>query len=147
MSRKMTRREFVGTTAALAGGAVATAYAEPVRAPLLPQRVLGKTNVRVSLLGLGGVGFLTDFEDKEQIAGLIHEIMDAGVNYFDTAPAYGKSEESLGLVMSTPVAVVVPAVSNREQFRANLDVARSFKPMSEPERNDLIARVNPPQVA
>ena len=102
MTRRMTRREFVGTAAALTGGAVVSAYAETDRQPLLPQRVLGQTKVKVSLLGLGGVGFLTDFEDKEEIAALIHEIMDAGVNYFDTAPAYGKSEESLGLVMSTP---------------------------------------------
>jgi aryl-alcohol dehydrogenase-like predicted oxidoreductase len=71
--------------------------------PQLPQRTLGRTGVKVSILGLGGVGFLTDWNDKDAIAQLINDVIDSGINYFDTAHAYGdgKSEESLGLVMGT----------------------------------------------
>ena len=117
MSKKMNRREFMTASAAvLATGAVADALLGDLPAATLsaqavetkeklPQRLLGRTKVKVGILGLGGVGFLTDWEDEDQIAALINEAIDSGVNYFDTAHAYGKdgkSERSLGLVMGTP---------------------------------------------
>jgi uncharacterized protein len=100
----MRRREFVGlSAAALAAGVSAPMLPAEEAKPKLPQRVLGRTGVKVGILGIGGAGFLTDTDDKDLIAALINQAIDAGVNYFDTAPMYGngKSERSLGLVMGT----------------------------------------------
>jgi aryl-alcohol dehydrogenase-like predicted oxidoreductase len=68
----------------------------------LPQRRLGRTGVRVSALGLGGAGWLTKVEDKQYVERLLHEAIDLGITYFDTASAYGRSQTNLGLVMGTP---------------------------------------------
>lgn len=104
MSEHIHRREFVGLSAAALAAGVSTAVlpGEEVKSKL-PQRILGRTGVKVGILGIGGAGFLIDSDDKDLIAGLINEAIDAGINYFDTAPMYGngKSERSLGLVMGT----------------------------------------------
>ncbi|MBC8456969.1 MAG: aldo/keto reductase [Deltaproteobacteria bacterium] len=94
--------DFMKVFAGLAVSAVAPALKDSWAK--LSQRPLGRTGVNVSILGLGGVGFLTEWNDKDAIAQLINEAIDAGINHFDTAHMYGegKSEESLGLVMGTP---------------------------------------------
>jgi hypothetical protein len=92
MSAGCTRREFLKTTtAALAGSAVfslteavslsAGAPAAP-GAELIPQRVLGRTGVKVSILGLGGDGLISDSTDKDAVARFLNEAMDLGINYF-----------------------------------------------------------------
>ena len=56
------------------------------------------TGRRVSRLGFGAMGFAGWFggsDDDESIAAL-HAALDAGVNFVDTARAYGRSEEVLG---------------------------------------------------
>ncbi len=73
-------------------------------------RQLGKTDLRLSEVSLGtvalgmpyGLGAEADDaagapppSDREAIA-LIHHAIDRGVNFFDTARAYGRSEEVLG---------------------------------------------------
>ncbi|HUS07416.1 MAG TPA: aldo/keto reductase [Bryobacteraceae bacterium] len=63
----------------------------------LPTRVLGKTGVPVSILGLGGwhIGALK--EEAEAIA-LMHAAMDQGLTFFDNSWDYhdGRSEELMG---------------------------------------------------
>lgn len=66
------------------------------------KRPLGKTGMEVSEVGFGAwqIGNLKDWgnmTDNEAVK-LIHEAMDAGCNFFDTAPNYGlgKSETLLG---------------------------------------------------
>lgn len=59
-------------------------------------RNYGNTGVNVSALGFGGMRF-RDQDDRENCARLLKSAYDAGVNYFDTAPGYGKSEELFGL--------------------------------------------------
>ncbi|KAH8243928.1 hypothetical protein KR032_011322 [Drosophila birchii] len=62
-------------------------------------RDLGKTGLRVSILALGGATlsnlFSNDF-DREEGIRMVHEAIKSGINYIDTAPFYGKSEELLG---------------------------------------------------
>jgi len=63
------------------------------------QRVLGKTGIAVSELGLGGL-FLsrwgTNFDDCRRA---VHRAVERGVNYLDTAPAYADSEEVVGRIL------------------------------------------------
>ncbi len=71
---------------------------------------LGSTGLKVSRLGIGtaafGVkeyGIPTPGEDAVSDAGAInaiHAAVDSGINFFDTAPAYGHSEKLLGRALS-----------------------------------------------
>ena len=63
-------------------------------------RTLGRTGLKVSILGQGGAAFGQQFGpvSAEQAAATIHAAIDAGVNLVDTAAFYGKgtAEEFLG---------------------------------------------------
>jgi len=68
-------------------------------------RKFGVTGKEVSLLGLGGSRFLYGTVDSAQFGKnveLVLKAMDAGVNYFDTAPTYvsGMSEKIYGMAFS-----------------------------------------------
>jgi aryl-alcohol dehydrogenase-like predicted oxidoreductase len=60
-------------------------------------RRLGKSGVRVSVVGLGGNTF-GRFCDESQTASIVHGAMDLGVNFIDTAESYsnGVSEDLIG---------------------------------------------------
>ena len=55
---------------------------------------LGKTGLRVSRMGLGGIPIQKI--DAEGTKTLLHKLADRGVNYIDTARGYTVSEEYLG---------------------------------------------------
>jgi uncharacterized protein len=67
----------------------------------LPQRVLGKTKQKVSILCLGGwhIGAVKD--DKEAIR-IMHAAIDEGINFFDNAWDYldGRSETIMGKALA-----------------------------------------------
>ncbi len=55
-------------------------------------RRLGRTDLRVSELGFGAArGY-----DQDDFPALVHAILDAGINFIDTATGYGDSELALG---------------------------------------------------
>ena len=60
-------------------------------------RILGKTGLKISRLGFGGIPIQKI--DKEGTKSLMQELMNAGVNYIDTARAYTVSEEYLGYAL------------------------------------------------
>src|ERR1700681_1458608 len=87
---------------------------------------LGTTDLRVSRLGVGTAAFGLDrygitapgegsVGRAEGIAN-IHRAVEGGVNFFDTAPAYGRSEELLGEALADHkdcwVATKVPIPEN-----------------------------------
>ena len=63
----------------------------------IPQKALGKTGVNVSIIGIGGatLGQAKSYDEAEKI---VHEAVNAGVNFFDNAWEYNehKSEEWMG---------------------------------------------------
>ena len=60
-------------------------------------RVLGKTGLNISRVGLGGIPIQRiDAEGTKQLG---HQLMDAGVNYIDTARGYTVSEQYLGYAL------------------------------------------------
>ena len=60
-------------------------------------RTLGKTGLKVSRMGFGGIPIQRI--DAEGTKVLMHKLMEAGVNYIDTARAYTVSEEYLGYAL------------------------------------------------
>ena len=66
----------------------------------LPLRRLGRTELEVTCLGMGGAGLgRGDTTDDEAIEA-VHRAIDLGINYLDTAPLYGESERRVGLALA-----------------------------------------------
>jgi aryl-alcohol dehydrogenase-like predicted oxidoreductase len=62
-------------------------------------RILGRTNLEVSEMGLGGLFISNIGAEYEQAKEAILRALELGVNYIDTAPTYANSEEVLGKVL------------------------------------------------
>ena len=60
-------------------------------------RVLGKTGLKISRMGFGGIPIQRI--DAEGTKQLVRGLVDAGINYIDTARAYTVSEEYLGYAL------------------------------------------------
>ncbi|MEB3882208.1 aldo/keto reductase [Lyngbya sp. CCY1209] len=114
MRRKTTRRGFIATGVAVAGGIIGTAVwkrngteivAQPAistpQQPTLPERVLGKTGQSLPIFGLGTAGQtpIDDAGREPEAIAQIEAALKLGMRYFDTAASYGASEEHLGKVL------------------------------------------------
>lgn len=67
---------------------------ENIKRKPLPKRILGKTGENISIIGLGGVVYMN--EEQDRVNQIVQDAIDHGVNYFDVAPTYGNAEELLG---------------------------------------------------
>ena len=89
--RFLTRRHFSKLLAAspmLAEGAAKTGD--------IPKRPLGKVGFEVSILGWGAQHIGPPASDQATVDRIVAEGIDSGINYIDTAPNYGQSEEKVG---------------------------------------------------
>ena len=61
-------------------------------------RTLGRTGIKVSPYALGTLMFATSIgnPDHDDSIRIIHKALDAGINFIDTADAYGESEVVVG---------------------------------------------------
>src|ERR671933_2978981 len=77
---------------------------------MIPRRLLGHTGLSVSVLGFGGasIGFSNSGREREFV-GLVQRALDLGINFFDTAPEYRRSEELIGEALRDRRAEVVLA--------------------------------------
>ncbi len=71
----------------------------------IPQRILGKSDIKVSIISLGLWAIGGDAwgpTDDQQSLATIDAALDAGINFFDTSDVYGAghSEELLGQAMT-----------------------------------------------
>jgi aryl-alcohol dehydrogenase-like predicted oxidoreductase len=96
------RRVFLKTAAAgtlsAALGEVAGNLAKAAETPgEIPLRTLGKTGLRVTMIGLGGYHAGLPEKEEDSIA-IIHRALDLGINFFDNADCYqeGRAEERMG---------------------------------------------------
>jgi aryl-alcohol dehydrogenase-like predicted oxidoreductase len=62
----------------------------------MEKRQLGKTDMRVSVLGFGGAEIGFEKAAAQTVAELLNSALDAGLNLIDTAECYLQSEELIG---------------------------------------------------
>ena len=101
----MSRRTFVQQTGVLAGGALLGSAVGGVAAEgagALPQRVLGRTGVKLTALTLGTApcGFAKP-DDPANVAKCVNAAIDLGVTSIDTAPAYNIGEQGVGMALGS----------------------------------------------
>src|SRR5579862_4576441 len=68
----------------------------------IPRRKLGRTNMVVSDVSLGGVGLggLRTVNADDAAIGTVKEAWGQGINYLDTSPLYAESERRVGLALA-----------------------------------------------
>lgn len=103
---------------------------------MLPLRELGKTGINVSCLGLGTVKFgrtqnlkyPQDFvlPDDAQLKKLLAVAQESGINFLDTAPAYGVSEERLGQLLKSSRQEWIISTKAGEEFQINPVTGEAF---------------------
>lgn len=103
MDTNLNRRDFLAVAVSGTAALVLPGNADAVVAPPMPHRDLGRTGYRVRLFSLGGQATLERPGMQEQALAIIHRALDLGVNYIDTAAAYGRgiSQTYIGEVMRT----------------------------------------------
>ena len=72
----------------------------------LPKRTLGATGMEVTQLSYGSMGLRgpntwgVRVVNDEDAHAFLNQVLDAGINFIDTAPDYGVSEERIGAAIS-----------------------------------------------
>ena len=94
-------------------------------------RRIGRTNLEISTLGLGGATLagMRERVPAEEARATVARALDAGITYFDTAPRYGTglSERLVGDVLR----------DRREGIVLSTKVGRLLKPLSGPRPADF----------
>ena len=92
---------------------------------MMEYRVLGKTGMKISRMGFGGIPIQRI--DAEGTKALMHQLKDAGVNFIDTARSYTVSEEYLGYALEgirEDFVVATKSMSRtKEAMAADIDVS------------------------
>jgi aryl-alcohol dehydrogenase-like predicted oxidoreductase len=119
--RKFTRRDFVkvgaGGTAALFLSGSKEGGGETI--PAMSDRPLGRTGHQVPLFSLGGQATIEKHGTRDESLAIINRALDLGVNYIDTAAAYGRgiSQTYIGEVMATRRDEVFLATKTHDRTR------------------------------
>jgi predicted aldo/keto reductase-like oxidoreductase len=129
--KAMGRREFL-KRAGCAGAGLALAaihrqaYAQPVGE--LQKRVLGRTNQKVTILGLGTAPVGEGPVDVQEGIKIFGEAIDRGITYIDTARIYGNAEEILGHLIPKrrDKLFIVTKVSTDNADRAERSLSESL---------------------
>ncbi|MFO7979619.1 MAG: aldo/keto reductase [Candidatus Aminicenantes bacterium] len=99
----------------------------------IPQRKLGKTGEKLSIIGLGGMTL------KGMEPGHAHKVVgqavERGINYFDVAPTYGDAELKMGPALKPfkrEELFIACKTQERDQKGAEEELHRSLKRMETP---------------
>lgn len=99
----------------------------------LPVRELGKTGLKVSIIGFGGGHFVRPHIDEKTSIGLVQSAIDAGVTFMDNAWEYheGESERRMGLALK----------GRRDQVTLMTKVCGRDRQTAEAQQGELATRV------
>jgi len=87
----------------------------------MKKRRLGRTGLQVSVAGFGGIPIIALSRDEAE--KVIRYAYKRGINYFDTARAYGDSEEKIGVALKDVRDQVIIATKTHQ--RTKEDAARA----------------------
>ena len=93
MTDDLTRREFVKLGVAGAAGLAMAPNVAGAALPL-PGRPLGRTGHVAGLFSLGGQASIEQADKHDVSIAIINRAIDLGVNYIDTAAAYGRPRDA-----------------------------------------------------
>jgi aryl-alcohol dehydrogenase-like predicted oxidoreductase len=133
---KLNRREFVGTSLAVTG-ALAFGMSEAAEAEMRPRKPsdqvkLGKTNIKVSLVGMGTGSIGWNHESNQTRLGhegftrLVRHALDNGITLFDCADQYGSNPYLREAMRGVPrdKYVVQTKTNSRDAATAKADIDR-----------------------
>lgn len=158
---RITRRQFFGSTAVAAGAGILSTVVGPLAgsalaqagpAAVIPRRRFGKTDVEVTMVGVGaGSRFYEPVKDDETGAELVRRAIDGGIGLVETSANYGPagaSEIRVGLAMKTHRAKVFleTKVDARDYDGAMREMERSLKRL-QTDRIDLLLHHNISSIA
>lgn len=112
----------------------------------MQKRVLGKSGLEVSALGLGCMGMSFSYglpKDRTEMIALLRAAVERGVTFFDTAEVYGPytNEDLLGEALE-PVRAQVK-IATKFGFNLNLDGSPGWQGLnSRPERIKQVAEAS-----
>ncbi|HAA78439.1 TPA: aldo/keto reductase [Candidatus Latescibacteria bacterium] len=98
----------------------------------MPVRELGKTGLKVSIIGFGGGHSVRPDTDVDETVRLIHETIDAGVTFMDNAWEYhaGEAERRMGQAL----------VGKRDQVTLMTKVCARDRATAEAQLHESLAR-------
>jgi len=138
MKKKITRREFVQTTAAATATMALVPVAgctgnSPYDAKGLPTVKLGKTGATVPILGFGCGSRWMSVQNTDQALEILESAFNQGLYYWDTAASYGNeqisSEERVGMLLKErrDQVFLVTKTGDRDADQAKKSVEQSLK--------------------
>ena len=138
MKKKITRREFVQTTAVAAASvtiiptAGCSGPASPYDAKGFPTVKLGSTRIQVPKMGFGCGSRWMGVPDDEKALEILEYALNQGLYYWDTASSYGNdmisSEERIGKILPglREKVFLVSKTGDRDADKAKESIERSL---------------------
>jgi predicted aldo/keto reductase-like oxidoreductase len=129
----MERREFLKSAAIAALSTTIAPHADAVDAASgMPYRTLGRTNARVSLVGLGGHHIGRNYVSPEESTRIVRTGLDSGINFLDNCWDYnnGVSEERMGVALKNGYrqkAFLMTKLDGRTATAAQQQLEQSLK--------------------
>ena len=97
----------------------------------LPVRELGKTGLKVSIVGFGGGDFVRPHIDEQMSIRLVHAAIEAGMTFMDNAFEYGdgESERRMGLALKgrRDQVTLMTKVCARDRKTAEAELEESLR--------------------
>ncbi|MCW4051661.1 MAG: aldo/keto reductase [Candidatus Bathyarchaeota archaeon] len=81
----------------------------------MQKRILGRTGLEVSIAGFGGIPIIA--LSRKSAEDVVRYSFESGINYFDTARAYGDSEEKIGNALKEVRDQVVLATKTHQRTK------------------------------
>src|SRR5499425_3296869 len=111
----------------------------------MQKRELGKSGLEVSATGLGCMGMSFGYgppKDKQEMIALLHEAVERGVTFFDTAEVYGPftNEELVGEGLAPFRDQVV--IATKFGFKLDANTGKQFALDSRPEHIKEVAEAS-----